>query len=199
MQRRRPIGTDPAAAALAARVAAAQRRLSGIYRLELGLRAEHFLVAPELARRHLAADDGPRTGLLALEDGDALWLGLYFDPRDAADPAAVLEETSHWLAVVWNAAQSRRVSPLVLELQAEVDSYAVARTEGADPLRHFRQARWRGDLCSSERARYRAAHAAAYRYCRGLERRYPRRADLPGLLRELRRFYRRPPQTKLRA
>lgn len=179
-----------ARATLEARVAAAQRRLSGIYRLEVRLPVERFLIEPEQARE-LLGPDCPRTGLVALEEADELWLGLYFDPEDARDPAAILEETSHWLAVAWHAAQQRPVSALLLEFQAEVDRYAVARTaRRRDPLRHFRAFRLRPGLGCSERRRYCTAHRAAYRYCRGLERRYPRRADLPGLLGELRRFYR---------
>lgn len=177
---------------------AAQRRLCAIYRLELALRARDFLIPPERAREALP-EPSPATGLAAVEEEGELWLGLYFAPADAADPAAVIEETSHWVALVWHALQRVRISPLVLELQAEVDRYAVARTAGADPLAHFRGARWRPELPPPERDRYRTAHAAAFRYCRGLERRYPLRADLPGLLRELQGFYRRLPERKLAA
>jgi hypothetical protein len=185
--------------ALAGSVAAAQRRLAGIYRLEVPLRAEHFLISAESARAQLPAAS-PRTGLLAIEEPGTLWVGLYFDRRDAVDPAAILEETSHWLALVWHAAQLRRISPLLLELQADVDRYAVARTGArGDPLGHFASMRLRPDVPPAERVRYRTAHAAAYRYCRGLERRFPRRADLPELLRELRAFYRSAPHQKLRA
>jgi hypothetical protein len=186
-------------ATLERRIAAAQRRLCGIYRLEVPLRADEFLLSADAAGEWRPGRS-PRTGLLALEEAGTLWLGLYFDPRDAEDPAAILEETSHWIAVVWHAAQSRPVSPLVLELQAEVDRYAVARTAGArDPLRHFARLRLHAGLSRTQRSRYRAAHAAAFRYCRGLERRFPRASDLPGLLRELRRFYRRAPDQKLAA
>ena len=43
-----------------------------------------------------------------------------------------------------------------------------------------------------------AAHRAALHYCRALARRFPARADTPGLLCELRRFYRAAPEQKLR-
>ena len=188
----------PGDPALAERVAAAQRRLAGIYRLEIELQARDFLLPAQEARARYG-EGAPATGLLAQEDDGALWLGLYFDPADAEDPAAVLEETSHWLALVWHALQSARISPLVLELQAEVDRYAVVRTAGGDALDHFRTTRWLPDLEPDDEARYRTAQAAAFRYCRRLERRYPRRADLPGLLHELRRFYRRVPEQKLAA
>jgi len=187
---------------LARRVAAAQRRLCAIYHLELSLQAEHFLLTPAQARR-LRPAGSPPTGLLAVEEEEGLWVGLYFASRDAEDGGAILEETSHWLAVAWHAEQRRHVSPLLLELQAEVDRYAVARLgpRGArDPLAHFRGFRWAPWVgASGLRGRYRAAHAAAFRYCRWLERRFPRRADLPGLLRELRGFYRRPADQKLHA
>jgi hypothetical protein len=186
-------------ASLVRRIAAAQQRLAGIYRLDLPLRASDFVLSAAAASAVLLSRR-PRTGLVALEEAGTLWLGLYFEPRDAEDPAAILEETSHWVAVVWHAAQRRPVSPLLLELQADVDRYAVARTARArDPLRHFAHLRLRPGLSRAQRSRYRAAHAAAYRYCRALERRYPCRADLPDVVRELRGFYRRAPAEKLSA
>jgi hypothetical protein len=186
-------------ASLERRIAAAQRRLCAIYRLELPLRADDFVLSADAAGA-FRPGKGPQTGLLALEEAGTLWLGLYFDPRDADDPAAILEETSHWVAVVWHAAQQRPVSALVLELQADVDRYAVARMARVpDPLRHFARLRLRPGLTRAQRSRYRAAHVAAFRYCRALERRFPRGSDLPGLLRELRRYYRRPPAHKLTA
>jgi hypothetical protein len=186
-------------ASLARRIAAVQERLTAIYRLELALRADDF-VLPAAAADALRPARGPRTGLLALEEAGTLWLGLYFDPCDAEDPAAILEETSHWVAVVWHAAQRRPVSALLLEFQADVDRYAVARTARVrDPLRHFAHLRLHAGLSRAQRRRYRAAHSAAFRYCRALERRFPRGSDLPGLLDELRRFYRRTPAQKLAA
>jgi len=188
-----------AMAALARRIEAAQQRLSAIYRLELSLHACDFVLSAEAARA-LSPGWRPHTSLLALEERGNLWLGLYFARRDAADPAAILEETSHWLAVVWHAAQARPVSALALELQAEVDRYAVARTQRArDPLRHFARLRLRAGLPREQQLRYRTAHTAAFRYCRSLERRFPGRCDLPDLLRELRGFYRRSPAYKLAA
>ena len=106
-------------ASLERRINAVQQRLCGIYRLDLPLRADDFLLSSDAACAWRPGRS-PRTGLLALEEAGTLWLGLYFEPRDAEDPAAILEETSHWVAVVWHAAQSRPVSALLLELQADV-------------------------------------------------------------------------------
>jgi hypothetical protein len=179
------------------RVAAAQRWLTAIYRLELGLQAERFLVAPEHARQILPPDS-PRSGVLVLEEGGVLHLGLYVDPVDAVDAETIVEETSHLVCLAWHAARGQPVSRLHLELQGEVDRYAVARVTGGEGLRHFRDFAWADWMDAAARHRYETAHRAAERYCRRLEARFPRRADTPGLLSELRRFYRACPQEKLR-
>lgn len=182
---------------LRARVAAAQAWLSRIYRLDFGFRAEQYVVSPERARQLLPA--APRTGVLALERGCEMQLGLYVDPRDLLDPGTVIEETSHLLCLAWHAAHDRSVSRLILELQGEVDRYAVARLQGRDGFRHFEHFRWVEGLDVGAHGAYRTAHRTALRYCRGLARRFPRRSDTPELLAELRRFYRSSSEAKLRA
>ncbi len=182
------------------RIARAQQTLAAIYDLEVDVRAERFVIPPERARS-LLDGPGPRSGVLVVEDsgGDGAQLGLYIDPADARDPGTIVEETSHLLCLAWHAAQGRPVSRLILELQGEVDRWVVARLEGRDAFDHFRGFRWDGWMSASDRHRYEAAHAAGHRYCRALDRRYPRRSHTPGLLRELRRFYRAPSEHKLRA
>lgn len=182
---------------LSRRVAQVQRWLTAIYRLDVPLRAERFLLTRQTARRLLPAGS-PRSGLAVVEEGEELWLGLYLDPRDQRDVDAVVEETSHWVCLVWHAAQGRPVSQLQLELQGEVDRYAVARLNGGDGLRHFREFHWVRGLDGTARNRYETAHRAAYRYCRFLAQRFPRRADVPDLLAELRGFYRASAQARLR-
>ena len=198
MARTRSVGACTVTARLARRVADVQRRLCAIYGLEVGLRAERFLLDPGQARS-LLPPPSPRTGLAILEEGDELWLGLYFDHRDRSDPAAIVEETSHWLCLIWHAAQARPVSRLLLELQAEVDRYAVERLGGGNGLAHFEGASWDPALAPADRSRYEVAYSAARRYCRCLSRRFPLRCDVPALLAELRRFYRAPAGEKLGA
>ena len=178
-------------------VADAERWLSGIYHLELGLRAEQYVMTPEAARS-LLPGAAPRSGVLVRDDGDELRLGLYVDPRDGADPDTIIEETSHLLCLAWHAVHDRRVSRLTLELQGEVDRWVVARLQGRDPFRHFERFEWAAGMSSATRQLYAAAHRAGLRYCRSLGRRFPRRADTPALLAELRRFYRASPEAKLR-
>ena len=174
-----------------------ERRLHGLYRLDVAAKAWRCLLSAEEARR-LLPRQGPRSGLLALEEDGELFLGIYLDPTDLAHPDTVVEETSHFVCLAWHAEQGRPVSPLILELQSEIDRYLLARVEGRDPLAHFRGFRFGGWMDSETRQRYELAHAAGHRYCRTLAGRFPRRGDLPGLLHELRAFYRAPGQEKLR-
>ncbi|MGE4651322.1 MAG: hypothetical protein AAEJ53_10585 [Myxococcota bacterium] len=175
-----------------------QSWLCAIYRLDLPLEASRFLMDVECTRA-LVPRGGPRSGVLVCEEGEELWLGLYLDPRDHRDTGTLVEETSHLLCLAWHALQERRVSKLCLELQAEVDRYALARATGGNPLEHFEHFRWLPNADPAARERYRTSHHAAYRYCRRLSRRFPRRADMPGLLAELRAFYRVGTHHKLRA
>jgi hypothetical protein len=177
-------------------VARAERWLTRIYRLDLELRASHCVVSCETARS-LLPDGAPRTGVLAIDAGEELQLGLYVDPRDARNPDTVVEETSHLLCLAWHATHDRPISRLTLELQSEVDRYAVARLEGRDGFGHFSRFSWAAGMDAATRGLYVAAHRAALRYCRELTRRYPLRADTPDLLAELRRFYRAGPERKL--
>ncbi len=183
---------------LGAQVATTARRLTHLYALELDWRPDRLVIDPGEARRWLD-EDGPASGVLALEEDGSLFLALYLDPGDRADPATLHEEVSHLVCLAWHAAQERPVSRLALELQSEVDRWVLARLEGRDAFRHFEAFAWRPRLRPAERRRYQAAHEAGHRYCRRLARRFPRRADTPGLLRELRGFYRASPQAKLRA
>lgn len=183
--------------ALSRRVEAVQRWLCAIYRLEVPLEASRFLMDADQAHAILPPW-GPRSGVLVCEEHGDLWLGLYVDARDQADLGTLVEETSHLLCLAWHALQERRISRLCLELQAEIDRYALARLTGRSPLDHFERFHFLPSADRATRERYRTAHRAAYRYCRRLSRRFPRRADTPGLLAELRAFYRLGPHRKLR-
>jgi hypothetical protein len=184
---------------LSERISAAQGRLSSIYDLDLELRVEDFLISAKRARELLPAE-GPRTGVLALQEAGILYMALYLDPADAADADAIVEETSHILCLAWHAARDWPVSRLHLELQGEVDRYAVARVSGSDiyPLAHFEDFDWADWMDTETLERYRTAHHVAHRYCRSLEARFPQRSDTPAWLSELRRFYRAGPEAKLR-
>lgn len=169
-----------------------KRWLCAVYDLELP--GAPSLVEPELARR-LIPEPAPESGLLVVEEGDALALGIFLDPQ--ASPSVILEETSHWVCAAWHARVERPVSQLWLELQADVDRFVYAHLNGGRPFVHlerWREAPWLGP---EERSRYRTATGRAHRICRGLARRHPARRDTDSLLRELRRFWRAPGEARL--
>ena len=191
--------SEAASDGLAERISAAQGRLSSIYGLDLELRVQDFLIPAERARE-LLPGKSPRTGVITLQEAGTLYMALYVDPADASDSAAIVEETSHILCLAWHAARDWPVSRLHLELQGEVDRYAVARVSGSeiDPLGHFEGFGWADWMDPETLRRYRTAHHIAHRYCRSLEARFPQRSDTPAWLSELRRFYRAGPEAKLR-
>jgi hypothetical protein len=176
----------------------AQRWITSIYRLDLDLRAEQFVVDPDTALK-LLPPDSPRSGLLVVEEPAEISVGIYIDAADLEDPWTVIEETSHLLYLAWLADRDWSVSRLVLEFQSEVDRYAVARLSGHDGLGCFEGFRWCDWMDAPTRERYATAHYRARSYCRSLERRYPSRPDTPALLSELRHFYRAAPDQKLNA
>ncbi len=194
---------SPAGRATGERVGQFAGWLADVYALELDFEAERFVLdlSPELARALLPA--GTRSGLVLLEEDGELGIGLHLAPEDHAHEGTVIEETSHLVCVAWHAAQDLPVSPLILELQAEVDRFAFARLrrDGVprDAFAHFERFHFADDLEPEALDRYRVAHRHARAYCRNLARRYPRPADTPELVSELRRFYRASPDAKLRA
>ncbi len=184
--------------ALLRAVAWAQHWITDIYRLDLDLQAERFVVSPEAAREMLPTGS-PRSGVVVVEEPTVVSLGLYVAPEDQGDPLAVIEETSHLIYLAWLASRDLSASRLMLELQGEVDRYAVMRIRGRDALQHFEEFEWCDWMDRQTHDMYVTAHRCAYRYCRKLEHHYPRRADTPALLRELRQFYRATPEQKRRA
>ena len=176
--------------------------LVDVYALDLAIDPERFVLSlsPESASALLPV--GCRSGLLVVERPGELQLGLHLAPEDRDRTGTVVEETSHLVCLAWHAARDLPISLLVLELQAEIDRFVFARLgarRGARrALSHFERFRFAQDLEPVARARYEIAHARAHRYCRGLAQRFPRRADTPALLGELRRFYRASPEKKLR-
>lgn len=190
------VTTADAQRGLRTRVTQIARWLTDIYALDLDLDVGRYVMDPKQARTHAPAR-APRTGVLVLEDEGFAWLALYVDAQDRQDSGTLVEETSHLLCLAQHARWDLPVSRVALELQAEVDRFVHAREHGRDPFGHFQHFRWKPGLAPEALDRYRAAHRRGERYCRRLARRFPRAADRPGLLRELRGFYRASPLSKL--
>lgn len=211
---------SPAAGAAGATLAFLQAELEAIYGVEAP-RVHAFLMGLEAAR---AAGRSPRAPeeLLVLEEEDGLALGLYLDDHvmagaAAADPhdrrprlvargalarvAQAAEGISHFVYLSTRAAAGRPVSLLELEVQAEVDKFALLllhlwrrglrRMSRALRGRLFERVRYHAHLGADELARYREANRLGGGYARWLEGRYVGDADIEGLFRELRETYRR--------
>jgi len=181
---------------------------------------EQFLLGPEAVqaagRRPLAAEE-----LLVMEEEDGVALGLFLsdevlaaaadaDPHDRRPRlvargvlrhlASAAEGVSHFVYLATRAAADRPVSLLELEVQAEVDKFALLllhlwrrglrRVSPALRRRLFERVRFRAHLGADELFRYREANRLGSGYARWLEGRFVSGADLEGLLRELRRSYR---------
>jgi hypothetical protein len=132
------------------------------------------------------------------------------DEDNLPDYCTALEGVSHFHYLVWCLAHGRNVSLLELELQAEVDKYATAvalmtrQQSGRFPqalhARMFHAVSFLPQLDQISRHRYEEANRHAARFCRSLEEKFLRaRRQRPELwLAELRRFFRRGHQEKIR-
>jgi hypothetical protein len=196
-----------------------QRQLEGIYGFATAHRASAFLVKRDDLER-FGTKIAAQEELFLLEHDGALEVGLYLDPLllarlSGADPqgrsgltlvtaelpafSTVAEGVSHFVYVLRCAAQGREVSRLELELQAEVDKFAVATLHlwgrglrhrvGALCGRLFGAYTLRAGLTSEEALRYRTANQLAFDFARFLLARYVVPGRLDGFLRELRELY----------
>lgn len=187
-------------------VAELQARLQAIYGVEAP-EVGGFLVGRDVAAAAGHALRAPEE-LLVLEEEDGLFLGLYLDEavtagaaRGELGPMAHLAEgVSHFVYLATRAARGRPVSLLELEVQAEVDKFAVLllalwrrdRGRRSRALRHrlYERVRYHAHLAADELTRYQEANRLGAGYARWLEGRFVDEPDVEGLLRELRQSYR---------
>jgi hypothetical protein len=169
----------------------------------------------------------PDEELLLAETTDGAGVALYIDPKvlrrlEQADPLGALTEdnladyctalegVSHFVYSIWRLGGDAPVSLLELETQAEVDKYAatvflVADQQGGSypaqvHARLFDRVNFDERLEPEQYDRYRTANRCAANFCRRLESRFVNRgeAQVEGLVRELRKFYRLGSTAKLR-
>ncbi len=176
---------------------AIQQRLAGLYRLEPSFDIEEYV----FARSEVEAPLDRPEQVLVLETDDALELALVLEDTllhpgsswDLDDFCVVAEGVSHLLYLFRVAERQGQVSQLELELQAEIDKFALllfGGMDGADAIDSlFARASLRDDVtCVVEADRYEHAHRLAMRYCRWLLSRHTKATE--PLLDELRRVYR---------
>jgi hypothetical protein len=200
---------------------------------------KHHDVAIDLDVRAYVIDPATRAdipgALLGLPEqlfirqaGDEVELALFIEPqilelleRDPPcdrlhganlEPFCIaLEGVSHFILVAWRARVGRPVTGLELEVQAEVDKFAVSwllLEEQGVPLwasapalerALFVATELRDDLGAEEAGRYLTATRAARDFCRHLTRRHARGRDLRAIRRDLRTYFRTGLDDKLRA
>ncbi len=197
-------------------VSATQALIEDLYRVAAPQPAAAFLLTDATVAEVLRAGTGTSDeALLIAEDEDGLSVSLYLDPdlldrlaamppHDSLDPDnladfwTLLEGVSHFVYLTWNAERARSVTPLELELQAEVDKYATttwlweSQKGGAPRGLHralFEAMQVDDGLDEGLQARYRDANRYAARYCLAIEREYLERKRT-GVVEELRAFYR---------
>ncbi len=197
-----------------------QEELEAIY----GVRAPNvldFLVDREAARRSGAEEPRAPELLLVRESDDGVELGLFLDEdvkraserTDPHDPRPLLaapsalprlacaaEGVSHFVYLATRAAEGRPVSLLELEIQAEVDKFALLllhlwrrglrKLSPALRRRLYDRVRYHSCLGADALERYRLANRLGGGYARWLEDEFVHEADVEGLLRELRASYR---------
>jgi hypothetical protein len=187
-----------------------QHGMEALYRIETHIAIDAFVI-DATARAEMSTARTPREQLLVREAEDELAMALFvdaaalanlerhdpatgLDDRNFADFCLAVEGVSHFVYVARCAAAHRCVSPLELELQAEVDKFVCCWTlVGAAEqlrLRLYGDVTYADDLGDDERDRYRTANQEANRYTGGLVRRFVDRQRTIAMLTELRRFYR---------
>jgi hypothetical protein len=197
-----------------------QSLLSELYDTEQHLNVLDFLVTDNRILAAVEGSSparGTEEKLLICQNDEELALSLYLapellerlkarDPRDwlgrrnFADFCTAFEGISHFNYLVWNASADKSVTLHELEMQAEVDKYvgalAVLAGQPNSELtaslydRLFDDPQFAADLEPDELERYRSASALAGKFCHSLARRFPHGLSRPGMLGELRAFYR---------
>lgn len=207
-----------------------QALLAGLYDAPVQHEVDDFLFRDRRRLHDAIGDRAARDDdeqVFVVEDAHGVRLGVYIDERvlarlarrdptqtlddaNLADFCTALEGVSHFHYLVWSLSRGRPVSLLELELQAEVDKYAVAmalltrQRAGIFPrglhARMFDAVRFSPQSDEVSRRRYELANRHAARYCRSLDDRYlrPRRWRPEMWLAELRCFFRWGHQEKLR-
>jgi hypothetical protein len=197
-------------------LARVQRGLETLYRIDLEVRVEDFLISDEVLDQ-FQPERRPREQLLLSQEGE---VGLFvcdtvlrnlaendpsasLDEDNLADFLLAVEGVSHFVYLAWRARADQPVSALELELQAEVDKYVscvlVGACHRAMRRRLFFDFDYEPDLDATERSRYAEANRAAASYTARLERDFLSRNRVADMLTDLRRFYRLPVAAKLAA
>ncbi len=204
-----------------------QSQLQGIYDLRLDHRVEDFLITDEAQVDRLEQCRKFRSTqekLLISEYDGELFVSLYLaeelletletnnpyrrlESKNLREFCTVLEGVSHFIYLTWNATHDRSISRLELELQAEVDKFVsifLLSGKQGSPIPWGTLSTWLFDRCHYDSAlgpdelhRYKTANKLAREFCRRLEPCFDSEGLHYGIIKELRRFYRKRHHEKL--
>ena len=197
-----------------------QGALEDRYDLVLDYRVEQF-VSHDASWCEAVTGTQPQSDemLLLREEDDILDVTLYLSEalmQSSEAPSAIpfntwctlLEGVSHFVYVTWNATHHRRIRPIDMELQAEVDKFVFAAfgnrqlSDGEDLdaliMRLFDHVSWVHPEDPELEYRYQRANGLARQYCRWLPQRFAFAPDNRDLYAELARFYRLDGASKIR-
>ena len=198
---------------------ALQQQLERIYELTIGQDVSDYVTSDTSVVKQLVAhSDLPLTPeqLFVLEDGEYMDVSLFIEENvlerlasdnpierlhdgNLEDYLTVLEGVSHFLYLLWHAYHDREVSPLELELQAEVDKYvssAFLFTEQGQSIPGglsevlFDNTTIDSRMDEAIVKRYQEATYYARNFCETLQTRFLGPNRQIGLVNEIRRFYR---------
>lgn len=205
-----------------------QRFIEDLAGIATQLDVSRYVVDPDLRGQLPGAREGLPEQLFVREHEGELELALYVDPQvvdqlafddphrrlhegNLASYCIALEGVSHFVFVAYRALLGRPVTPLEMEIQAEVDKFVGAwlllaeqghdRDAAARQLmrRMFVDYELHDDVPDDHSDRYHTASRAAGRFCEALAGRYGRDRDAARITREVRTYYRKGLAEKLRA
>lgn len=194
-----------------------QAELEHVQGIESALRVEDFVVSRETLTRMGLKPPVAEEAVLVAEEPDGLSVAVYLAPRvleslqkAGRNPGSLfrrglptlclaIEGVSHFLYLTRRAGERGQVSLLELEVQAEIDKFALSCLHlWLDGRRHQARELWRRlfedvdylpHLPAEELERYRTANQLAKGYCQALLR-YVEEGRVEALLAELRHCYR---------
>lgn len=205
-----------------------QNAIEELHAVETDLDVRSYVVDDETRRAIPGAREGLPEQLFVREAEDGLELALYIDPTIVASLerdrphrrlhdgnlesfCIALEGVSHFVLLAWRAQIGRPISPLELEIQAEVDKFVLAwlllarqgqRLDKTAPRlarRLFERFELHDAVQRDEASRYKTANRVAQSYCHSLAQRFGRDQDDRRIRNAVRRYYRRGLAEKMRA
>lgn len=182
-----------------------QRELERIYGLGSQPPIGRFLISSADLRQWLPKEEELRPQVLLQEVDGNIFLAVHvgeeaLDPKNLADFLSAAEETSHFLYLIWRAANEKPVSLLDLEVQGEIDKFLLASLHfpGERNLfsEIFEKMRLDEELAEEAKTRYLEAHRLGRKFLESLGEVFGRDGARPEILEELRAFYRSASQSR---